>query len=190
MEQDDPGVDRPIRTLTYRLTPQDAYAWVSMPRPYSGTGKFLSILWLMLAGVAMGLLPESIVGADRSLRWWAIGGGLLLFQFAVLVLVFNLRLRRRARRLVPAPCDVELEEWGDHLCENRGGRTTAVPLETIASVTRAGRHVFIDAPDDVIIIPARAFEDTGDMVAFAEGWDEAARDPDAFLYGAKGGENR
>ncbi len=65
-----------------------------------------------------------------------------------------------------------------------------MPLETIAGVIRTDRHVFIDAPDDVLIIPATAFETKNEMTAFAEFWDDASRDPVQYLYGTKGGENR
>jgi len=44
-------------------------------------------------------------------------------------------------------------------------------------VIRTGRHVFIDAPDDLLIVPAGAFETENEMAAFAEVWENASRDP-------------
>lgn len=192
MRNETPGNDpqQPIRILAYRLTPADAVAFEALPRPLGGVTKFVAIVWLALAGAVLALLPESVAGREHSLRWWLVGLVLLAIQFALLVLVHNLRIRRRARRRIPAACDVELAEWGDHLHEKRSGSDVFVSPETIAKVIRTDRHVFIDAPDDVLIIPAAAFETVNDMAAFADGWDEASRDPEAHLYGARAGENR
>mgnify|MGYP000583818177 CR=1 FL=1 len=168
---------RPIRTLAYRLTFADALAYEQLPRKLTGFRKFAVIVWLALAGVGLALLPESVAGAEHSLRWWIAGFALLAVQFILLVVAYNIRMRRRARKRIPAACDVELAEWGDHLHERRGGRDVFVSPETIARVIRTERHVFIDAPDDVLIVPASAFETENEMAAFAETWEEASRDP-------------
>ncbi|MAZ18925.1 MAG: hypothetical protein CL535_21695 [Ahrensia sp.] len=192
MSDEAPGNEpvQPIRTLTYRLTFADALAFEQLPRDLTGFRKFAVILWLALAGVVLGLLPESVAGAEGGLRWWLAGFALLAVQFGLLVAFYNLRMRRRARKRVSSACDVELAEWSDHLHERRGGRDVFVPPETIARVIRTDRHVFVDAPDDVVIIPASAFETENDMAAFAESWEEASLDPMGQIYGAKGGENR
>lgn len=181
---------KPIRTLTYRLTFADALAYEQVPRDLTGLRKFAVIFWLALAGVVLALLPESVTGSEHGLRWWLVAFALLAVQFALLVAFYNLRMRRRARKRVSSPCDVELDEWGDHLHERRGGHDVFVPPETIARVIRTDRHVFIDAPDDVLIVPASAFETQNEMAAFAEVWKEASVDPTGQIYGAKGGENR
>ena len=187
--EDDPH--QPIRILTYRLTFADALAFEQLQqRDLTGFRKFAVIVWLALAGVVLALLPESVAGAERSLRWWLAGFALLAVQFVLLVGFYNFRMRRRARKRIPAACDVELGEWGDHLHERRGGRDVFVTPETIARVTRTDRHVFIDAPDDLLIVPASAFETENEMAAFAEAWENASHDPVGQIYGAKGGENR
>ena len=73
--------------------------------------------------------------------------------------------------------------------ERRSGRDVFVPTETVAKVIRTDRHVFIDAQDDVLIIPANAFETDNEMAAFADAWEKASRDPGGQIYGTKGGEN-
>ena len=149
---------------------------------------------LIVIGLYLGYEAAMRFANPEPVAGWIVvivaGFALLAVQFGLLVAFYNLRMRRRARKRVSSACDVELAEWSDHLHERRGGRDVFVPPETIARVIRTDRHVFVDAPDDVVIIPASAFETENDMAAFAESWEEASLDPMGQIYGAKGGENR
>lgn len=166
----------PLLTLTYTLTTADALAYEALPREMVGWRKWLLLVWLAAAGGSVAFLPAEWIGPEWGWRFWLIALVLVGFAYAIATVVMTLATHRRARRRIPAPTVVSLEQWGDHLTAHSGERQLSIAYETIAAVTIGKAHVFITAPPEALIVPLTAFADRDEMLAFGEGIDLKSRE--------------
>lgn len=160
----------PRLDLSFSLTAADALAWESLPRTLAGWRLFVFYLWLGAAGLWLAVLPEHwIRGQLASL--------LLLLLFVALhwagaSLATTLAAHRRARRRIPAPLGARLIDTGAVLSWQIG----AYPVQSIApaairQVLLTPRHLFLDAPPALVIVPLAAFDSPAAAQEFAARWD-------------------
>lgn len=168
-------MSEPLLTLTYTLTTADALAYEALPREMVGWRKWLLLVWLAVAGGMVAFLPAEWIGPEWGWRFWLIALLLVGIAYAIATVVMTLATRRRARRRIPAPAVVTLEQWGDHLALTIGERQQFVAYETIADVAIGKAHVFVTAPPQVLIVPLTAFADRDELVAFGEDIDLKSR---------------
>ncbi len=159
--------EEPLRTVTFTLTATDALAFEALPRPFTGWGRAAFVLWLMLAGVAVTLLPESLTGGRGAWGFWALGGILVAIQYVLAMICLTLVNFARASRRVPNPVEVRLVEWGDRFAVTQAGAERIVPFRDISKIHRAPRHLLLETASDVLILPHRAFPETGALDALA-----------------------
>lgn len=167
--------DTPMRVAQYRLDWRDALAWQTLPREMQGWRKAVMLLWLAAAGVVLALLPQEFVGAEGSLRYYAVLIGLLAVQYGLATLILTAHRHLQARRWFPAPVQVELQFWGDHLVESRSDLPTpqVIVPEFCGSFIATRTHMFVPyLRDQVLIVPLAAFTSAADMKAEAAAYEE------------------
>lgn len=162
---------RPERVLRYTLGPADRLAFAILRHQLTGWEKFRLLVVVGMAGALASLLPDDMGAVAR----WAAVAAILAFGAAAAILLSNLDVRRRANGLGIADGAVELHDLGDCLSERSAGGVREVAVADMEQVVITDRHVFIRAGTRPLIIPASAFADREDMMAFAARWDEASR---------------
>lgn len=153
----------PLRVYEYTLTPADALAYETLPRALGGWRFALLAIWLAASGGVLAVLPEAWIGPEGGWLFWLVGIVLLGIAAAIAVGVMTFATRLRARRLVPAPREMRVEEWGDHFSIATEGRTSFIAYETINVAIVGPAHLFVVAKPDVLIIPERAFTNCTEM---------------------------
>jgi len=169
---------QPLRVYEYTLTPADALAYETLPRPLGGWRFALLAIWLATSGAVLALLPEAWIGPEGGWLFWLVGLVLLGIAAAIAVGVMSLATHLRARRLVPAPRQMRVEEWGDHFSIASEGRTSHIAYETINVAIVGVAHLFVVAKPDVLIIPEHAFADRTEMRPLARLLNDYDRDPE------------
>lgn len=164
-----------MRVAQYRLDWRDALAWETVPREMRGRRKAVMLLWLAGAGVVLALLPDEFVGAEGSLRYYAVLIGLLAVQYGIAMLFLTAHRHLRARRWFPVPVQVDLQFWGDHLVETRSDRPSpqVIVPEYCGNFITTPTHMFVPyLRDQVLIVPLAAFASAADMKAEAAAYEE------------------
>ena len=171
----------PSRAWAYRLTSADALAWEMLPRELTGWRWPAFVVFLASAGAWSAALAEYFGVNDD-------GWGLLVMMLAagalhwlIATIFMNWRMRVRARRRIPAPLDVEVEDHVDHVLIRTtpiGGATTTrvVSFDLVRECFVDAGRLFLHDVSDVLIMPLAVFEDEADMRATAATWDTRAAD--------------
>ncbi len=162
---------RPEQVLRYTLGPADRLAFAILRHQLTGWEKFRLLVVVGIAGAPASLLPDDMGAVAR----WASVAAILVVGAAAAILLSNLEVRRRAKGLGIADGAVELHDLGDRLSEHSAQGVRDVAAEDVAQVVTTAGHVFIRAGARPVIIPASAFADREDMMAFAARWNEASR---------------
>lgn len=157
----------PLRAYSYQLTSADALAWRKLRDDWSAWEKLFGLALACGLAVLLAALPESWIGAPYELRFVAAFAAIFAPGYGLFRLLIELNDRRLARRDIPAPRKIRLEDWGGHLDECWVGGRRFVTLEKMGPVLDAKSHIFVQGPGTVIIIPAAAFANAGDKRAFA-----------------------
>lgn len=169
----------PLRVHEYTLTRADALAYESLPRELRGWRFLVLLIWLATAGGVLGLLPEEWIGPEGGWLFWLVGVLLLGIAAAVAIGVMTLARHFRARRRVPAPIAMRVEEWGDYLAiTEAGNRVRRLPYAKVGQTILTPGHLFLVAPPDLLILPAHSFADPAEMSALARRIDAAGHDTD------------
>jgi hypothetical protein len=167
----------PVTTYRYTLTTADALAWEALPGELRGWRKAAFLLWLASAGAVLAWLPPSWIGDQGDWRFWAVGALLLGVNWLIATGAMTLATHHRARRRIPRPVEVEVEDRGDHLTVRRGTDLAVFTNALVAAALLTDRHLFIHAPPEVLILPLSAFPDREAAAALAHRIDAAGRDP-------------
>ncbi len=162
----------PQRTYAYQLTSADLLAWLDLPSEKTPAA---FLLWTVPAGLCLAVLPASWVGVPFEPKFLLSGAVLLGGWFGFFVLAIRQVQAMRARRAFPAPVDMTLQEWDDHLAEMSNGGTRTIAPRDIGAIVETPKHVFVRARADMIIVPLAAFKDAGDLHAFARRWDDKSK---------------
>lgn len=169
----------PLRAWNVRVTSADALAWEMLPRELSGWRWAAFVVFLASAGAWVTLLTDRLgmtEGGWPHLALMLAAGGL---HWLIATIVMNWRMRVRARRLVPTPIDVEVEDHVDHLLIRTtpvGGATTtrSVGFDLVRECLADAGRLFLHDVSGVTILPLAAFEDEEDMRARAATWEARA----------------
>ncbi len=166
---------KPTGIWRYQLTSKDVLAWETLPGEIGVSGKIGGLTLAIIAGLAMSLLPEALVGTPWQGRFVISGAIILSLAWLIFRGGRQIVSNQRARRAMPKPLDVTLEAWGDHLHEHRDGGNRTIAVELIAQVLETPDHVFVRSLQDLIIIPAYAFESLEEKRVFAAIWEAKSR---------------
>lgn len=139
-------------------------------RELTGFKKFRFLAWIVLAGVLVGILPDTW----PAYLWWSVASGIVAVNAALAIVWGNLAIRREVSRFRLPKNPVVLEEWQDRLVERSGSGSRSVHYDEIAQVIETEGHVFLRIRDIPFIVPRGAFADRNDMAAFARRVDEAS----------------
>lgn len=172
--------------LRYTLTAADALAYERLPRSLTGMQRATLYLWLVLAGILLVALPPELVGTISSPRFWLTGAAFLIVQWFVYIGLRAWWQRARAQARYPAPVEVAVEPFDDHLLLTEGGRTRSIPFEEIGMMLPAASHLFMAVGRDLVIIPLTAFGDQAGMDELVGRIDAYARDHQADFADADG----
>ena len=142
--------------LSFALTPADALTWEAQPQALRGTRLFAYDLWLAAGAGWLLLLPADwITGQLAGLLRLLL---LVAVQIALASLAMSLAARRRARRRVPAPIEARLTERGPALLwQLSSAPAQEIDAAAIRQVHLTARHLLLDAPPAVVIVPVTAF---------------------------------
>lgn len=156
--------------LSFALTPADALAWEAQPRALRGGRLFAYYLWLAAGAGWLLLLPAHwITGQLVRLLLLLL---LVVVQIALASLAMTLAARRRARRRIPAPIEARLTERGPALLWQLGpAPAQEIAPAAIRQVRLTARHLFLDAPPAVVIVPVTAFPTAQAAQDFARRWE-------------------
>jgi len=165
----------PLRVYSTLLTSADALAWETLPRDGRKRDFFLLIALAIVAGLALGLVPEDWTA---GWRFYGVGLSFCVLGYCLWIAITTFDAYLRARRRVPGPMEVRVAQWLDRFEVTENGRTRFVALESIMAVTVTATHLFIFDGKDLIILPVSAFDSDADMRATAAALELQLRDPD------------
>lgn len=167
---------QPRRVYAYRLTADDALAWRRLRNDWSAGEKAFGFALALLVGTLLAALPENLVGTPWEARFvFALAVGLSLGYYLFRLLI-ALNDRRLARRDIPAPRHVTLEDRTDRLDECWAGGRRSVTLRAMGPVLETPGHAFVQGPGVVIVIPAAAFTGAVNKRAFVADLETRADD--------------
>ena len=183
-QADDGPVDvfAPLRRYHYTLTSADALAFLQLPAKPSARVRVALGCWLFAGGVIVGLMPDRVTGGPGSWQFVIVLLAVVALQFGLALLARALWRRIRAQRLVPVPLPGLLEESGDCLAGTvigEEGEATLSP-ELIGEIVETPTRLFIRNWNTTIIVPVAAFDDAGEMSAFAAHWRALSKGPYYF----------
>lgn len=169
----------PPRAWAYQLTTADALAWEMLPRELRGWRWPAFIVFIASAGAWVTVLTDHLGvsegGWSHLLLMMAAGA----LHWLIVTIVMNWRMRVRARRRIPAPLDVEVEDHVDHLLiratpMDGATATRVVSFDLVRECFADAGRLFLHDVSDVLIMPLAVFEDEADMRATAAAWDTRA----------------
>jgi hypothetical protein len=167
--------------LVYRLTREDAAAFVDLPSEYSTSAKLAMFLPLFLFGVLGGWFAEQLGWDIGSWNWLQEGlalGAMIVLWFACVTAVLTIRRYRRVARFPLPPAEARLVADGAGVTLDEGRGEERWTWSDVPWVATGRQHVFLQtAARKAIILPLRAFEDEPAMQrfgAFAEAASRAA----------------
>lgn len=167
---------QPARTYAYWLTADDALAWRQLRNDWSTGEKAFGFALAVLLGALLTVLPENLIGAPYDLRFVAALAIVFTLGYGLFRLLIALNDRRLARRDVPTPRRVRLEDWIDRLDECWDGGRRSVSLPRMGPVIETSGHVFVQGPGATIVIPAAAFANAAEKRAFVVNLEKLADD--------------
>ena len=155
---------------TYTLDAADALVYLRLRRDWSGRAKWALGAWFIAGGAVFGLLPDGIKGAEDSWRSWAVFLGVMLVQWALVLLAIPLWQHWRARQMLPTPVQAEFEEWVDCVAGTDIFTRDCAYLspELIGQVLQTPTHLFVLNFDTALVVPLRAFASPAEADAMAQ----------------------
>lgn len=165
-----PALSLPRLALDYTLTPADALAWECRKRDLSTGEKYTLFFFLACGGGAYAAFEEHLP------RWFAALPSVLQFAsiaalfWGLWTLGFNLALRRRARKRLPAARPGRFEDRGASLHVTEGTDSREIAKRDVLAVTLAEHHIWIATADGPVILPLSAFADRAEARTWSEAW--------------------
>ena len=155
--------DEPLRTTTYTLTGADALAYEQATGQLTPMGMLALVLWLALWGLAALLVPPDWAGPRLAWTFSVLVSLLVAIAYVLALLLISVRQWWRARRRLPGAVDVTLSEWPDRLDLVSTGMPRSLPFAQIRRSVLTRAHLFLDAGEDVLMLPRRAFPEEGSI---------------------------
>ncbi|OYU40958.1 MAG: hypothetical protein CFE33_02465 [Pseudorhodobacter sp. PARRP1] len=154
-----------LERWTYTLSADDALAYLRLRREWPGWAKWALGAWFVAGGAVFGLLPDAVAGDAGTWRNWAVFGGVMAVQWALVLAGLNLWQHGRARRMVPRPVQAEFEEWVDCVAGTDILSLDCAYLspELIGQVVQTPTHLFVLNFGTAIVVPVRVFSDASAM---------------------------
>jgi len=157
--------DEPLRTTTYTLTRADALAYEQTAEPMTPLGVLALLCWLGLWGGAALLVPEEWSGLHLGWPFAVLVAVLVAIAYVLALLLIAVRHWWLARRLLPRPVEVTLNEWPDRLDLVRAGVPRSIALADVRRAVLSRFHLFLDTDEGVVMLPRRAFPEEGSAEA-------------------------
>ncbi|MDR5653119.1 hypothetical protein [Ruixingdingia sedimenti] len=167
----------PPRVLRYRLKPLDALAWEHMQAAPTKKVRLGRMAPWIAVGLSYAVMMNLEVGVGIQIGV-ALAASVTAFVLAQYLLARD--MQRRALLRVPAEVDMVCEAGGeaDALTvwpEAAPDRAQVIPARAIRQIVTTPERLFLDAGEQVLILPHHAFVDEEDMKLFSARWRDAAR---------------
>lgn len=169
--------DEPLRTTTYTLTGADALAYEQATGRLTPLGMLALVLWLALWGLGALLIPPDWAGPRLAWTFNLIVSLLVAIAYVLALLLIAVRQWWRARRRLRRAVEVTLSEWPDRLDFISTGMPRSLPFAEIRRSVLTRTHLFLDADEDVLMLPRRAFPEEGSIETLAARIEGAPRAP-------------
>ena len=169
--------DEPLRTTTFTLTRADALAYEQAAGRMTPLGVLALICWLGLCGAAALLVPDTWAGPRFGFASSLLVSVAVAIGYVLALLPIAIRQALRARRRIRRPTEVTVSEWSDRLDLVGVGRLDPIPFSGIRRTIPTRTHLLLEADQDVVILPRRAFAEEGaleDLARRIEGIPKAA----------------
>lgn len=163
--------EEPLRTTTFTLTRADALAYEQAVFRWGWRGGLLLAVWLLACGGAALLIPAEWGGPRFSVSSSLLVSIAIVIGVVLVLLVIASRQALAARRRLPRPVEVTLNEWPDRLTLS-GAETRELAyaaLEPLASPT----HLFLRNAGAPLLLPRAAFHDDTSLDALLQRIDTA-----------------
>jgi hypothetical protein len=157
--------DEPLRTTTYTLTRVDALAYEQAADRMTPLGVLALLCWLGLWGGAALLLPDEWTGPHLGWPFAVLVAVFVAVAYVLALLLIAVRHWWLARRLLPRPVEVTLNEWPDRLDLVSAGVPRSIKLADVRRAVLSRFHLFLDTDEGVIMLPRRAFPEVGSVEA-------------------------
>lgn len=145
----------PLQVYETTLTMADAAWYETLPRTIGPRGTLVFFAWIGSAGGVLAALPHEWTKPQGSWEFWAIGAALLAANYGIAVLVLTIRSRLRARRRIPRPVSLRVEQWPDRFEITENGAARRMNYEAITKIVRSKWHIFVEAGSDLLILQRR-----------------------------------
>jgi hypothetical protein len=167
--------DEPIRTTTYTLTRVDALAYEQAAWRMTPLGVLALLCWLGLCGVLAILIPPEWAGPRPGLTSSMLIAIFIAVAYVWALLLIAFRQWRAARRRVRRPHEVTISEWADRLDILSIGMPRTLFFVNARRSILTRTHLFLEADEEVLILPRRAFREVGTIEALAKRLEVAPR---------------
>ena len=174
--------DEPLRTTTFLLTRADALAYEQAAGRMTPLGVIALICWLGLCGASGLLVPPDWAGARFGFASSLLVSVAVAIGYVLALLLIAIRQWLRARRRVRRPTEVTVGEWPDRLDLSGIGRLDPIPFSAVRRTISTRTHLLLEADQDVVILPRRAFAEEGaleDLARRVDGVPKAKPEPAA-----------
>jgi hypothetical protein len=159
--------DEPLRTTTFTLTTADALAYEQAGSRITPLGVLSLLCWLGLWGAAALLIPADWAGPRLGWSFSILVSILVAIAYVLALLLIAVRQWLRARRRIRRPVELTLAEWPDRLDIISVGMPRVLLLSAVRRSILTRTHLLLDADEDVLILPRRAFPEEGTVEALA-----------------------
>jgi hypothetical protein len=160
--------DEPLRTTTYTLTTADALAYEQAASRMTPLGVLALLLWLGLWGAAAMLIPPDWVGPRLGWSFSALVAILVCIAYVMALILIAVRQWLRARHRIKRPIEQTVAEWPDRLEFTGGGMPRTLNFPDVRRTILTRTHLLLEADEDVLIVPRRAFAEEGSIEDLAQ----------------------
>ena len=155
----------PIRTTTYLLSSADALAYEQATARVGVLGGLMLVIWLAACGSAALLVPLDWAGPRLSWSFNLLVLVLIAIGYVLALLLLARGQIHRAGKRIRRSVEMQLVEWPDRLEFSGSDLPRTVSLKDIKSGQLTRTHLFFETAGDPIILPRRAFPETGSIEA-------------------------
>jgi hypothetical protein len=169
--------DEPLRTTTFTLTRADALAYEQAASRLTPLGVLALICWLGLCGAIAMFIPTEWGGPRLGITSSLLIVVCIAMAYVLALLLIAVRQWWRARARAKRPYEVTIGEWPDRLDILSIGMPRTLSFADVRRSILTRTHLLIEADEETLILPRRAFAEVGTIEALAQRIEAAPRRP-------------